>query len=202
MAATPRLFRDAQLLAGRAETSSGRWVESDLVGFTLAAPAAPNDVRPPVSVLGLALTRRRRQPSRRPSGRIKTQRRNHAGGLDRTNPERARDSIRTWLTATAQRSHSTSRLIAKAEGLAADYLKVWGDSFPFTTSGDSALGRPGIASSASAPTAFAGPAIRRSAARDSVPPLRPGGRASSSPRGRRHRDDGRRTREHRGGILS
>ena len=48
-----------------------------------------------------------------------------------TYPERARDSIRTWLTATAHASpHATSGLIAKAEGLAADYLKIWGDSFP------------------------------------------------------------------------
>jgi CHAT domain-containing protein len=46
-------------------------------------------------------------------------------------PDQARDSLRTWLAATATADQAvTATLLAKAEQLGADYLLVWGDSFP------------------------------------------------------------------------
>jgi CHAT domain-containing protein/Tfp pilus assembly protein PilF len=46
-------------------------------------------------------------------------------------PDQARDSLRTWLAATARADQAvTATLLAKADQLGADYLLVWGDSFP------------------------------------------------------------------------
>jgi len=48
-----------------------------------------------------------------------------------THPDRARDSIRTWMAASVASAPGTrDALIARAARLGADYLKVWGDSFP------------------------------------------------------------------------
>ncbi len=48
-----------------------------------------------------------------------------------TYPDRARDSIRTWLTASiAATPRGTDALLARADRLGVDYLRVWGDSFP------------------------------------------------------------------------
>ncbi len=46
-------------------------------------------------------------------------------------PDRARDSIRTWMAASvASAPGSRDALLARAGRLGADYLRVWGDSFP------------------------------------------------------------------------
>jgi CHAT domain-containing protein/tetratricopeptide (TPR) repeat protein len=46
-------------------------------------------------------------------------------------PERARDSIRIWMaTSVSAPPRAAGVLLAKAERLGVDYLKVWGDSFP------------------------------------------------------------------------
>jgi CHAT domain-containing protein/tetratricopeptide (TPR) repeat protein len=48
-----------------------------------------------------------------------------------TYPERARDSIRTWMAASVSSApRGADALLARAERLGADYLTVWGDSFP------------------------------------------------------------------------
>ena len=88
-----------------------------------------------------------------------------------TYPDRARDSIRTWMTASVTTPTRTEALLASADRLGADYLKVWGDSFPLRDvrrfaglpaegrarrvradslrrSGNAALGRDGFAAAA------------------------------------------------------
>ncbi len=46
-------------------------------------------------------------------------------------PDHARDSIRSWLAATAPTdSAGAAALLARAEQVGADYARVWGDSFP------------------------------------------------------------------------
>ena len=46
-------------------------------------------------------------------------------------PDRARDSIRTWMAASiASAPPGAEALLTRAERLGANYLRVWGDSFP------------------------------------------------------------------------
>ena len=89
-----------------------------------------------------------------------------------TYPDRARDSIRTWMTASVTSTPAKTKvLLARADRLGADYLRVWGDSFPLRDvrrfaglpadarawrvradslrrSGNAALGREGFAAAA------------------------------------------------------
>jgi CHAT domain-containing protein len=89
-----------------------------------------------------------------------------------THPDRARDSVRVWMAASVSSGPgATGALLARADRLGADYLRVWGASFPLRDvrrfarlpaadrarrvradslrrSGNAALGREGFASAA------------------------------------------------------
>lgn len=89
-----------------------------------------------------------------------------------TNPDRARDSIRAWITASVASAPGTGDAqLARADRLGVHYLTVWGDSFPLRDvrrfaalpaagrdvrvradslrrSGNAALGREGFAAAA------------------------------------------------------